>query len=155
MRNRQLGAQEVFSGYRKIAFDIELLWHVAELCSRRPANRSLVRYCADERPEQHRFAGAVRTNDRERSATGDGETEVGEDHRVVEADGEAIYLQDRTAKGCLLAGCAALWNLGRHHIQSDEGSGFASLIFIGSPQHSSVPAPALLQSTSVPHFSHK
>ena len=106
VRNRQLGAQEVSSGYRKIAFDIEFLRHVAELCSLRPANRSLVRYRADERAEQHRFAGAVRTNDRERSATGDGEIEVGEDGRVVESDVKMIYLEDSTAKGCLLVGYA-------------------------------------------------
>jgi len=73
----------------------------------------------------------------------------------IEADIEAIHLEDRIAKGCLLAGHRELWNLGRHQIQSDDGSGFASLSFIGSPQHSSVPAPALLQSTSVPHLSHK
>src|ERR1019366_8193528 len=103
VRNRQLGTHEVSSGYRKIAFDIELLWHVAELCSRRPANRSFVRYCADERTEQDGFAGAVRTNDRKRSPTGDGETEVRENHRVVEGDSKAIHLEDRIAKGCLLA----------------------------------------------------
>jgi hypothetical protein len=125
-RDCQLGAQQVSAGYRKIALDIELLRHVAKLGSRRSANRSRVRYRANERSEQHRFARAVRTNDRKRSPTGDGETEVRKDHRVVEADSKAIHLEDRTSKGCLLAGYLSLWNLSRYQIHSAMAGVFAS-----------------------------
>jgi hypothetical protein len=38
--------------------------------------------------------------------------------------------------------------------QSEEGSGFGSSRFISSPQQVKVPSPALVQRTSVPHFSH-
>src|SRR5208282_464882 len=92
--DRQLGAQEISSGYWKIAVDIEFLRHVAEPCSRRPPNRSLVRYCADERTEQDRFAGAVRTNDRKRSPTSDGEIQVCQDRGLVKLYREALHLQN-------------------------------------------------------------
>lgn len=88
-----LGVQEIAPRDWQVALDVEFLGDVSNPGAGGPANRSFVRYRADQGFEQDGLAGAVGSNDSERRAAWNREAQVANNFRRSKADGQVINLQ--------------------------------------------------------------
>jgi hypothetical protein len=85
---------KVESGEWHVAVQVQLLRNVTNPCPGSPLDRAFEWDRADERPEEHRLACAVWSDNRQRRSTTDVERQVRQDASFAEANGEVIDLDD-------------------------------------------------------------
>ncbi len=81
-------AQEVSTGEREVARDVELLRDIPDVRPRHPANGSLRRNCSDQCLEEYRLSGAIASDDRQCAPSFDAEAEVIDDANAIKCDGQ-------------------------------------------------------------------
>ena len=85
--------QEIHTCDGHVPLKIQLLWHVADAGSGRPSHAAIERNRANERFEEHRFAGGIRSKDRQRVSSFDAEAQIPEDTRLPKMNREVADLE--------------------------------------------------------------